>query len=445
MACARTNVDDLLRRAPSGRSRSRRVRRHRPRGARPRRQWPRPRHERAGAGRLRAPRRGAAAITGGQVREPSVAGKSVLFDALVVRPQRAISAAPRSGAVSSRRWCSTATKAGRVICTRTAGPRTDPCCSARASGTRPRPSMLEVLGPDGSRAATHRIDTTANLAALPRRAGTHRGSGQSSSRPTPTTSRRARPDTRIHSRAGEHDLAGRGRRRGPPRARGRCRCAAVATRTPRSQAELQRGEVEAADRGRRAARSAGRPRRQQRAPRRGGAGPGPRRTRGAVNTTHAATRLEDADAEQQLATANDRCCRASSASTSPKRSRPPGDPHRRDRRGTPRARDLRAASAPGRQRPGRGALLRALGDAARARPVDAAGAVLGSLTPRECEVLALIGQGLSNVDIGARLYISPKTAEHHVGRILAKLGVRNPGRRPPRSRRRRRPGRDQRK
>lgn len=70
------------------------------------------------------------------------------------------------------------------------------------------------------------------------------------------------------------------------------------------------------------------------------------------------------------------------------------------------------------------ALLRRLGVAARPGSPTAA-AALENLTPRESEVLTLIGQGLSNADIGARLYISPKTAEHHVGRILAKLGVRN--------------------
>jgi len=40
-------------------------------------------------------------------------------------------------------------------------------------------------------------------------------------------------------------------------------------------------------------------------------------------------------------------------------------------------------------------------------------------------VLALIGAGLTNAEIGQRLYISAKTAEHHVGRVLAKLGLRS--------------------
>ena len=39
-------------------------------------------------------------------------------------------------------------------------------------------------------------------------------------------------------------------------------------------------------------------------------------------------------------------------------------------------------------------------------------------------MLALLPQGLSNSEIADRLFISAKTAEHHVGRILTKLGVR---------------------
>jgi orotate phosphoribosyltransferase-like protein len=37
----------------------------------------------------------------------------------------------------------------------------------------------------------------------------------------------------------------------------------------------------------------------------------------------------------------------------------------------------------------------------------------------------LLRQGLTNAEIGERLYISAKTAEHHVGRIFTKLGVRS--------------------
>jgi DNA-binding CsgD family transcriptional regulator len=48
-----------------------------------------------------------------------------------------------------------------------------------------------------------------------------------------------------------------------------------------------------------------------------------------------------------------------------------------------------------------------------------------TLTPREREVLDLLRQGLTNAEIGNRLFISTKTAEHHVGRVLTKLGVRS--------------------
>ncbi|HEX5090469.1 MAG TPA: LuxR C-terminal-related transcriptional regulator [Nocardioides sp.] len=47
------------------------------------------------------------------------------------------------------------------------------------------------------------------------------------------------------------------------------------------------------------------------------------------------------------------------------------------------------------------------------------------LTAREAEVLELLGLGLSNRQIAERLVLSAKTVEHHVSRILAKLGLRN--------------------
>jgi ATP/maltotriose-dependent transcriptional regulator MalT len=64
------------------------------------------------------------------------------------------------------------------------------------------------------------------------------------------------------------------------------------------------------------------------------------------------------------------------------------------------------------------ALMRSLGAKSRAGPRASE-----LLTRREKEVLRLLADGLSNREIGQRLFISPKTVEHHVGRIYAKLGV----------------------
>jgi DNA-binding NarL/FixJ family response regulator len=62
--------------------------------------------------------------------------------------------------------------------------------------------------------------------------------------------------------------------------------------------------------------------------------------------------------------------------------------------------------------------------ASRAKPPQPAG-LLGELTDREREVLALVAEGLSNAEIAARLYVSPATAKTHVSRAMVKLGVRD--------------------
>lgn len=50
---------------------------------------------------------------------------------------------------------------------------------------------------------------------------------------------------------------------------------------------------------------------------------------------------------------------------------------------------------------------------------------LGLLTDREREIVALVAVGLSNAEIGERLYISPATAKTHVSRAMAKLDARD--------------------
>ncbi|MFJ2665568.1 response regulator [Nocardia fluminea] len=52
-------------------------------------------------------------------------------------------------------------------------------------------------------------------------------------------------------------------------------------------------------------------------------------------------------------------------------------------------------------------------------------AAFAELTGREREVMTLVAEGLTNAEIGARLYLSPATARTHVSRILTKLNARD--------------------
>nr|BFE69767.1 hypothetical protein GCM10020092_030680 [Actinoplanes digitatis] len=50
---------------------------------------------------------------------------------------------------------------------------------------------------------------------------------------------------------------------------------------------------------------------------------------------------------------------------------------------------------------------------------------LDSLTDREREIVGLVGEGLSNDEIAARLTVSPATARTHVSRAMVKLHARD--------------------
>ena len=84
--------------------------------------------------------------------------------------------------------------------------------------------------------------------------------------------------------------------------------------------------------------------------------------------------------------------------------RPPGRGHRR--------------SEDARRRVRRGA-QRGVRSATRANPAG--------LTPRELEVLALLGTGMTNAEIARELVVSAKTVDHHVSSVLTKLGVATRG------------------
>jgi DNA-binding NarL/FixJ family response regulator len=58
-------------------------------------------------------------------------------------------------------------------------------------------------------------------------------------------------------------------------------------------------------------------------------------------------------------------------------------------------------------------------------PVGPTTRELEKLTPREREVLALVGRGKSNAEIAERLVLSPLTAKTHVARLFSKLGARD--------------------
>jgi DNA-binding CsgD family transcriptional regulator len=64
--------------------------------------------------------------------------------------------------------------------------------------------------------------------------------------------------------------------------------------------------------------------------------------------------------------------------------------------------------------------LRATGETARKR---AAAAANQELTAQEAQIARLARDGLSNPEIGARLFLSPRTVQYHLGNVFAKLGI----------------------
>jgi DNA-binding CsgD family transcriptional regulator len=79
-----------------------------------------------------------------------------------------------------------------------------------------------------------------------------------------------------------------------------------------------------------------------------------------------------------------------------------------------------AAQAGRRQRR---AVLRAAGHGGARTPKPRRARHPGGLTAREIEVLRLAARGLTAREIADRLYISPKTADHHIQHVYTKIGV----------------------
>ena len=89
------------------------------------------------------------------------------------------------------------------------------------------------------------------------------------------------------------------------------------------------------------------------------------------------------------------------------------------RRADPRARDIarriQQELAPGWPADGAHGIPRGPRSATKDNPLR--------LTMREVEILSLLAENLSNKEIAAKLRISPKTVDHHIAAVLAKLGV----------------------
>jgi DNA-binding CsgD family transcriptional regulator len=63
--------------------------------------------------------------------------------------------------------------------------------------------------------------------------------------------------------------------------------------------------------------------------------------------------------------------------------------------------------------------LRATGESARKRDAS----TVDDLTPQELRIAQLVRAGASNREVGAQLFVSPKTVEYHLRKVFLKLGV----------------------
>ncbi len=63
--------------------------------------------------------------------------------------------------------------------------------------------------------------------------------------------------------------------------------------------------------------------------------------------------------------------------------------------------------------------LRATGETARKRDPFA----IDQLTPQELQIAGLVTHGLTNREIAAQLYLSPRTIDYHLRKVFTKLGI----------------------